>query len=302
MLAGQRRSPRAERGDDCGRAPKRCGDSGRPHGSGGSRRSGRAASAASRAAERRRHGDRRRPARARGRYSPRGGWASWHAHRNARGPAVSEERLCRRVREDARGGPDRSRRRSARSCSRLSTEQSLRGAKHSADARPHRSCHGRAARASKRSRFPCICIATISFSTTPLLSRRRSSGCTARSCRPSTVTTICPSRYRSASTRSACITRPAIVRAASVSRLGRREQEKQDLFVGDTLFAGSIGRTDLPGGDYATLMRSITQVLFSFGDDGAGVFRPRAADDDWRRSGEPIRFCETGPITRDFER
>ena len=40
-----------------------------------------------------------------------------------------------------------------------------------------------------------------------------------------------------------------------------------DLFVGDTLFAGSIGRTDLPGGDYDTLMRSIRTVLFSFGDD-----------------------------------
>jgi glyoxylase-like metal-dependent hydrolase (beta-lactamase superfamily II) len=39
------------------------------------------------------------------------------------------------------------------------------------------------------------------------------------------------------------------------------------LFVGDTLFAGSIGRTDLPGGDYETLMRSIRNVLFSFGDD-----------------------------------
>jgi glyoxylase-like metal-dependent hydrolase (beta-lactamase superfamily II) len=39
------------------------------------------------------------------------------------------------------------------------------------------------------------------------------------------------------------------------------------LFVGDTLFAGSIGRTDLPGGDYDTLMRSITQVLFALGDE-----------------------------------
>ena len=39
------------------------------------------------------------------------------------------------------------------------------------------------------------------------------------------------------------------------------------LFVGDTLFAGSIGRTDLPGGDYATLMRSITSVLFPLGDE-----------------------------------
>jgi glyoxylase-like metal-dependent hydrolase (beta-lactamase superfamily II) len=41
----------------------------------------------------------------------------------------------------------------------------------------------------------------------------------------------------------------------------------RDLFVGDTLFAGSIGRTDLPGGDYDTLMRSIKTVLFAFGDD-----------------------------------
>lgn len=40
-----------------------------------------------------------------------------------------------------------------------------------------------------------------------------------------------------------------------------------DLFVGDTLFAGSIGRTDLPGGDYATLLASIRNVLFPFGDD-----------------------------------
>ena len=39
------------------------------------------------------------------------------------------------------------------------------------------------------------------------------------------------------------------------------------LFVGDTLFAGSIGRTDLPGGDYQVLLQSITGVLFPLGDD-----------------------------------
>lgn len=39
------------------------------------------------------------------------------------------------------------------------------------------------------------------------------------------------------------------------------------LFVGDTLFAGSIGRTDLPGGDYETLLTSITQTLFAFPDE-----------------------------------
>jgi hydroxyacylglutathione hydrolase len=50
-------------------------------------------------------------------------------------------------------------------------------------------------------------------------------------------------------------------------QIGRKGEEGRDLFVGDTLFAGSIGRTDLPGGDYEVLMRSITQVLFPLGDD-----------------------------------
>lgn len=49
--------------------------------------------------------------------------------------------------------------------------------------------------------------------------------------------------------------------------MGRPGERGLDLFVGDTLFAGSIGRTDLPGGDYATLMSSIRSVLFPFGDE-----------------------------------
>jgi hydroxyacylglutathione hydrolase len=39
------------------------------------------------------------------------------------------------------------------------------------------------------------------------------------------------------------------------------------LIVGDTLFAGSIGRTDFPGGDLEILLHSIRTVLFAFGDD-----------------------------------
>ena len=39
------------------------------------------------------------------------------------------------------------------------------------------------------------------------------------------------------------------------------------VFVGDTLFAGSIGRTDLPGGDHDTLIGSIRGVLFTLQDD-----------------------------------
>ncbi|MEW6323023.1 MAG: MBL fold metallo-hydrolase [Acidobacteriota bacterium] len=54
-------------------------------------------------------------------------------------------------------------------------------------------------------------------------------------------------------------------------QVGRRGKVGRHLFVGDTLFQGSIGRTDLPGGDYATLMRSITGVLLPLGDD-ARVF------------------------------
>jgi glyoxylase-like metal-dependent hydrolase (beta-lactamase superfamily II) len=38
------------------------------------------------------------------------------------------------------------------------------------------------------------------------------------------------------------------------------------VFVGDTLFAGSIGRTDLPGGDYRTLIHCIKNRLLPLGD------------------------------------
>ena len=51
--------------------------------------------------------------------------------------------------------------------------------------------------------------------------------------------------------------------------IGETGSTARDLFVGDTLFAGSIGRTDLPGGDTETLLRSIRDVLFSFPDDSA---------------------------------
>jgi len=43
--------------------------------------------------------------------------------------------------------------------------------------------------------------------------------------------------------------------------------ELQRAFVGDVLFAGSIGRTDFPGGDHDTLIGSITGRLWPMGDD-----------------------------------
>ncbi len=39
------------------------------------------------------------------------------------------------------------------------------------------------------------------------------------------------------------------------------------VICGDALFAGSIGRTDLPGGDYATLLASIREQLLTLPDD-----------------------------------
>ena len=44
--------------------------------------------------------------------------------------------------------------------------------------------------------------------------------------------------------------------------------QKQKLaWVGDVIFAGSIGRTDFPKGDHATLIHSITEKLWPLGDD-----------------------------------
>lgn len=45
------------------------------------------------------------------------------------------------------------------------------------------------------------------------------------------------------------------------------QPEARFAFVGDVLFAGSIGRTDFPRGNHAELLRSIRENLFPLGDD-----------------------------------
>ena len=45
------------------------------------------------------------------------------------------------------------------------------------------------------------------------------------------------------------------------------DEESKSLFTGDTLFKESIGRTDLPGGDYSWIMRSILEQIVPLGDD-----------------------------------
>jgi glyoxylase-like metal-dependent hydrolase (beta-lactamase superfamily II) len=72
-------------------------------------------------------------------------------------------------------------------------------------------------------------------------------------------------------------------------QIGPKGAAGSHLFVGDTLFARSIGRTDLPGGNYDVLMRSITQVLFALGD-GAVVHPGHGPDTtiDQERTSNPF--------------
>jgi hydroxyacylglutathione hydrolase len=52
-----------------------------------------------------------------------------------------------------------------------------------------------------------------------------------------------------------------------VTAQGKSKIDVDVLFSGDLLFAGSIGRTDLPGGDYPTILRSLARVCLTLPDE-----------------------------------
>jgi hydroxyacylglutathione hydrolase len=57
---------------------------------------------------------------------------------------------------------------------------------------------------------------------------------------------------------------------SETDRAGRADRDPTAdgvLFSGDLLFAGSIGRTDLPGGDYQTILRSLARVCLTLPDE-----------------------------------
>jgi len=44
-------------------------------------------------------------------------------------------------------------------------------------------------------------------------------------------------------------------------------EQEQVCFVGDVIFSGSIGRTDLPGGDFSDLEKSIREKIYRLPDE-----------------------------------
>jgi len=53
----------------------------------------------------------------------------------------------------------------------------------------------------------------------------------------------------------------------TLGHIALAEHREKAVFTGDCLFSGSIGRTDLPGGNYDELISSIREKVLSLGDD-----------------------------------
>jgi hydroxyacylglutathione hydrolase len=68
---------------------------------------------------------------------------------------------------------------------------------------------------------------------------------------------------------SICLYMPSAMPSARAAAIAAKSTEREPgrLFAGDTLFAGSIGRTDLWGGSFETIMHSLTGKVLELPDD-----------------------------------
>jgi hydroxyacylglutathione hydrolase len=96
---------------------------------------------------------------------------------------------------------------------------------------------------------------------------------------------------------------PAVAAGEPITGQGKSKIDSSGLlFSGDLLFAGSIGRTDLPGGDYPTILRSLARVCLTLPDEtlvlsGHG---PRTTIGAERRTNPFLADLESsGPSTPD---
>jgi glyoxylase-like metal-dependent hydrolase (beta-lactamase superfamily II) len=60
---------------------------------------------------------------------------------------------------------------------------------------------------------------------------------------------------------------PGHTKGSVTFRMPENTEIPSVFFSGDLLFAGSIGRTDLPGGDHATMLRSLSSKVLPLADD-----------------------------------
>jgi len=72
-------------------------------------------------------------------------------------------------------------------------------------------------------------------------------------------------RFTPGHTAGHCILYVSDTRAERSDPLG--ERSRSVCFCGDLIFAGSVGRTDLPGGNWETLVKSIKEQIFTLPDD-----------------------------------
>ncbi|MFZ1082691.1 MAG: MBL fold metallo-hydrolase [Candidatus Kryptoniota bacterium] len=69
------------------------------------------------------------------------------------------------------------------------------------------------------------------------------------------------------------------------------EEKEGILFTGDTLFSGSIGRTDLPSGSYEEISKSISTKLMSL-PDNVKIFPGHGADSTLKKEREENQFVQ----------